>query len=410
MTELLSGGRDDRPARAWPKVAATAVVAALAVSVGLGQLHRGQPTATPTRSASPSVSLSPSQSSGMHVEPRLAGVPAAVPGGVRLVIGGRRPAVLGAGAPALRRVPMPAGWEVARVTTMAAGLLVAIQRLQQSDTAPTSRIYLLRPDGSAVLIAAANQAVAGFDGKVIFTLRAATTVPEPGNPPQVLSEVSLTGRILHRRTVPAWFDLQVDTAAGLLIAVYRPPDGPTDLRIVDRSTLAVRHRLGKTNYVLTASPTRAAWVTAGCTTAYRLVAANLATGARQTITLASGYSAGAAAFSPNGRRLAVSYYGRHPGSPGGAAPGVVDVVALTTGHRQRLPGVATGIKQAADLSWTIDGQWLAVAVGWPDSDFRRIGLWPATAGPIHLLPGRYQGGYLSGGPARGLDPLQQAAA
>jgi hypothetical protein len=331
------------------------------------------------------------------VQPQLAGVSAGSVRGVRLVAGGLHPVSVGAGAPRLGRLPVPAGWQVAGFKALPAGLLVTLARLQLSD-APSARFYLVAHDGAAALLAAADQAVARWDGQAIFTLRWAPVRPD-GSPSGrgVLSEISLSGRTLHRRQVPARFDLYADTAGGLLVGVFRTAQASADLQVVDPRTLAFRRHLGTAAYVVGATSTRAAWVTpAGCPSDCELVVADLPTGDRHTVTLARDYSPGQVAFSPDGHHLAIGYFGRHAQQAGGAAPGVVDVIDLASSHRQRLPGVDTAAKQAADLAWTPDGHWLAVAVGFTDKDSYRIGLWPTSGGPIHLLPGRYDGGSLSG--------------
>jgi len=411
MTDVLAGGSADRPPRRWPMVAAAVVAAALVVGGGLQHLRGGSldtsPAAVPSAGAlPPSVPSSPELPSpgwtawapGDDPVPQPSGVTAAgIISGVRLVVGGPHPAGLGAGAPKLGGLPVPADWEVQQVWAVPAGLLAVVQRLHMSDTEPSSKIYLVRPDGTAVLLAAGDAFVARFDGKAIFALRSGATGPgSSADHPGVLSEVSLSGRVLDRHQVSAQFYPRADTSYGLLAEVYPPGDGPVDLQLLDRRTLAVRRHVGMAGYGFGATSTRVAWITAGCTTACRLVVADLRTGSQRTVAAASGYQPGEIAVSPDGRQVAVSYYGRHPQQPGGAAPGIVDVIDLTNGHRQRIPGVATGIKQAADLSWTPDGRWLAVGVGCPTGDYRRFGLWPAAGGPVHVLPGRYAGGYLSG--------------
>lgn len=394
MAEVLTGGPPERPPRRWSRVAA-AVAAVLVVGTGAGLVVRvARPAAAPVSTPSPS----PSASSGWTasapaqdlVEPRLDGVPAPAPDGARLVVGGPHPTGVGRGAPWLGRLPVSADEAVSRVLAVPAGLVVAVQRRQLSDTQPSSKIYLVRHT-AAVLLAAADEVVVGVAGDRVFTLRYG---PSGQGRPGTLLELTLSGRVLARHSVPAGFSPQADTAAGLLVAVYPVTgNGPADLRIVDRHTLAVRQRLGQVAYVAAATSTRAAWISAGCTSRCDLTVADLPNGARRALAVANGYGVGAFAFSPDDRRIAVGYYGRHPQQPGGTAPGFVEVVTLSSGARERVPGVATGIKQVADLAWTPDGQWLAISVGWPDQDIRRVGLWPADGGPVRVLSGRYVGGY-----------------
>ncbi len=308
--------------------------------------------------------------------------------GIRLVVGGPHPTGIGRGAPRLGGVPVPADGLVTRVLAVPAGLLVQVQR-RQLDAQPAAKIYLVRRDGRTTLLTATDEVVVGWRGEEIFALRYGTTGPES---PGVLTELALSGRVLAIHSVPAGLAPQTDTAAGLVVAVYPAGgDAPANLQILDRRTLAIRQRLGKVGYVVGAISTQAAWTVPGCASTCELVVADLPTGPRRTIALAPGYGVGAVAFSFDGQRVAIGYYGRHPQQPGGAAPGIVEVVDLASGARHRVPGVNTGIKQVADLAWTPDGRWLAVAVAWSDLGFRRVGLWSARGGPIHVLPGRFPG-------------------
>lgn len=393
MAEVLSGGPADRPPRRWSRVA-TAVAAVLVLGAGVGQVVRAaRPAAAPVPTPSPSQSASSgwmtSTPDQERVQPRLDGVPAPAPDGVVLVVGGPHPTGVGRGAPWLGRLPVSADEAVSKVLAVPGGLVVAVQRRQLSDTQPSSKVYLVRHT-AALLLAAADEVVVGLRRDRVFTMwYGLSGQGRPGT----LIELTLSGQVLARHSVPAGFIPLADTADGLLVAVYPVTgDGPADLRIVDRHTLAVRQRLGRVGYVLAATSTRAAWINAGCTSRCDLTVAELPDGARRTVPVANGYGVGTLAFSPDDRRIAVGYYGRHPQQPGGTAPGFVEVVTLSSGARERVPGVATGVKQVADLAWTPAGHWLAIGVGWPDQDIRRVGLWPAKGGPVRVLPGRYVGG------------------
>lgn len=106
--------------------------------------------------------------------------------------------------------------------------------------------------------------------------------------------------------------------------------------------------------------------------------------------VAHDYGVGTLAFNPDGRTVAVSYYGRHPQQPGGSAPGFVEIVNLNTaaesGYQASRPAsnnppTCHGHRTAA--RWQM-GVGLA-------GNVRRVGLWPAAGGPVHLLPGHFSG-------------------
>lgn len=394
MADVLTGGSPDREPRRWRR-AVIALAAALVIG-GVGVLQLGRvhhratsaPMPTPVVTLSPRATPAPARVNALPVVPRFDGVVTRLARGSELIVGGPHPAVLGGTAPWLRRLPVGADEVVSKILPVPAGLVIAVQRLQLSDQ-PSSKIYFVRPSAATVvLLTAADEMVAGVDGARVYALRYG---PSGTTRPGTLLDVALSGKVLARHSVPAGLTLQADTAAGLLIAEYPTTgNGPADLRIVDRRTLAGRQQLGKVGFVVAATSTRVAWTPAGCTSQCDLTIAELPTGARHTLMVAHDYGVGTLAFNPDGRTVAVSYVGRHSQQSGGSAPGFVEIVNLNTGSRKRLPGVETGIKQSADLSWTPDGSSLAIGVGL-DGNVRRVGLWPATGGPVHLLPGRFSG-------------------
>jgi hypothetical protein len=203
--------------------------------------------------------------------------------------------------------------------------------------------------------------------------------------------VSWSGRVLARHPAPAGLGLHADTSAGLLVTIAPPGQGPTELQIVDPRTLAPRRRLGPVGYVVAATGTQAAWTSDTCTARCWLTVADLPSGTRHSVVLHRDFDPGTAAFSPDGRRLALGYFGRHPQQAGGAAPGFVEVTDLATGRTTPVPGVATGIKQTAGLAWTTDGRALAITVVRPDSDTTLAGLWPLPGGPVRVLPRIFTG-------------------
>jgi DNA-binding beta-propeller fold protein YncE len=197
--------------------------------------------------------------------------------------------------------------------------------------------------------------------------------------------------------MPATSVLSGDTVKGLLAVRLGDDTHPlSTLQLLDRSTFKVTRTLGKIGWVAGSGGTRVAWTDSQCETTCKLVTTDLSTGRQRVVPVAAGFYLAGAAFSPDGNRVAIAYYGRHPQQVGGAAAGFVDVVDLATGARHRVPGVATDIKQAADLSWTPDGRFLAISVGITDKDYRVVGLWPASGGAVQIVLPRVPGGYDGG--------------
>jgi DNA-binding beta-propeller fold protein YncE len=281
---------------------------------------------------------------------------------------------------------------VVGVQAIPAGLLVTVT-IGTGQTQPYCHVYLVRKGAAARLLTATDESFPAFDGKSIFAVHFSVT----GIDPTVVSRIDLTGRVLARHKLPPTSALSRDTVKGLLVAKLGNDAQSSTLQLLDRSTFKVTKTLGKIGWVVAGSgSTRVAWTDSQCQTTCTLITTDLSNGRQRVVPAEAGFSISVAAFSPDGNRVAIAYYGRHPEQGGGAAAGFVDVVDLTTGARHRVPGVATDIKQAADLSWTPDGHFLAIAVGITDKDYRVVGLWPASGGAVQIVLPRVPGGYDGG--------------
>ena len=306
---------------------------------------------------------------------------------MHFLIGGTRPSDVGPGPSSLAGLRLRTGESVERILPLAVGLVVQVVDLTGAE--PSSHIYWVR-DGVSTLVTRATGGVAlSSAGDRVYALDYGPPGSTGTRSLSTLLEVTLSGTVLARHRVPAGYTIAGDTPAGLLVALYSPTSGLGHLQLVNRRTLRVLRALGPVEQVIAMDSRRAAWQVTTCEETCDLAVEDFATGHRDVVTAAMGYSLANGSFSPDGRRLALAYFGRHPQQPGGAAPGFVDVQTIETRVRQRVPGVATGIKQAADLAWTPDGASLAVSVGLTTTNSRRIGLWPLTGGALKVLPGRY---------------------
>lgn len=408
MTEVISGGPPERPP-ADPRVRRAAGVLTAAAVLVAGTwvaLHRTstEPAAEHTTDAPrtpasappslPSVRIAPA------IEPTLSGVATGGPAGLRLLVGGPAltavDAVTGARDP-VDGVPLPAGRSIVQLVQVPSGTVVVVLPTPR-DAGEAGWVYLLRRGRAALEVARADGVLPGLSSGRIW----AYSYPPDGKR-ATLTALGTDGRVLSRRVLPEGWVPEADTEGGLLVSVHRG-EGPGDLSTVDPVSLRVRQSLGQSTYVVAATSRQAAWVPATPEPgADDLMTVNFRTGRQRSYRVASGFSLGTSAFSPDGRQLAIAYHGRHglvgntgpEGTNTAAAPGFVEVLDLASGDRTRVPGVGTPEKQSADLSWSPDSRWLAIGVRWPEEGYQRIGLWPASHGPLLALPDKIPGGYVS---------------
>lgn len=261
------------------------------------------------------------------------------------------------------------------------GTLVVVMPDQSGGESGPGWVYLMRPGRAPVEVLRADEVVGSArPGRVWAFIYAR----QQGGK-STLVEATTGGRMLSKRLVPEGLHLEADTGNGLLVATYRQ-EGPGELSIVDPVSLRVRRSIGQVTYVAAATSRVAAW--AICSGVCILVVGDVRGGQQpRTFQLATNAGIGAAAFSPDERRLAIAYNGRH-GFDRRGTPGFVDVLDLSTGHPTRVPGVGTPEKQAAQLCWSKDGRWLGIVVRWPEQGYQRLGVWPASGGRVVELPGR----------------------
>jgi hypothetical protein len=411
VTDQLSSG-PDRPPRPVTKVVAVCL-GLLVVQHGTGRSQKPQhvavsrtPAAVPTASqtlsptvsptARPSVGPTISQSVNVAVQAGMLGIAGPAPKGTVLLVGGPHPMVIGGSSRAFRQLPVAPGAAVSRILPVHDGYVVEVQHGELTPGQPSADIYRVRANGTATLLTRADDVVLSHDRSRVFAFHygSSDAAPTASQRRGRLVELTLTGQVLSTRSLPEGVTPLAEISAGLLVADYpTTSDGSTQVELLDSRTLAVLQQVGEGGTVL-ASDEWIAWSQPSCTSDCLLTLANLTSGAHFEIPVADDFFIGSVAVSPDGTMAAVGYDGGYPGYPQGVtAPGFVEVTNLATGQRQRVPGVATAAKQAADLAWTPDSRSLAIGVGYPDQNVRRIGLWPATGGPVLVLPGKYAGGY-----------------
>lgn len=146
--------------------------------------------------------------------------------------------------------------------------------------------------------------------------------------------------------LPAGYVIYRATDRGLLLtpAIQRP--GATADKLWDPATA----RAGRTfPRVIAASASEIAWVTP-CAPLCRVHVLDLATGQRTLVGLAGASSAANAAFSPDGRSLAleVSFFN---GADDGATATQLDVASMASGHLTVVPGTSASSDALAGFGW-----------------------------------------------------------
>ena len=213
-------------------------------------------------------------------------------------------------------------------------------------------VYFLSERGrSAALVAPANAVAPAATGRAMWL----TTYPR-GASLQLAAgtarEVGAAGGLLHAAVrLPARYMIVRGTVRGLLVATVGPHPGAIAEGLLDPAT---GHLTAVGNPVVAASATELA-VTAPCTTGpCRLMVVNLATGRSGTVVLRPGTSVADAAFSPDGRYLALQVNAAPGGADGGSAT-QLEVVATATGQLTTVPDTSLSSDALIGFGWPPGG-------------------------------------------------------
>jgi hypothetical protein len=293
--------------------------------------------------------------------PGLDGEPATAPEGLRLLVDGRHPQVLdartGAGAP-LPGLSVPDGAQV-RLRAVPGGTIADIL----DSTRPST--VLLTGGAPVTLGDGGVQAVPAARGTDLLVVQG-----------DAVRRMTRAGPVTRSWTSAQPLRLVRDTPAGLVAS------RSDDLVLLDASTGALRRIVAPRGTPLATTDAVVAWLPDSCRESCGVVVTELDTGAHQHYGLPPG-TPGEAAFSPDGRWLAVSVPGQYRNGRLAVEAGSVSVVDLRTGAVWPVPGVRTGPERQADVSWS--GPDLVLGV-WT-RDRARLALWsPVDRGPLRVLP------------------------
>jgi hypothetical protein len=381
VTDVLSSGLEpdgpSRPRRRWTTPVAGVVVAAAAAYLAV---HAGGETAADPRAAGPTPSApAPSGPVPTAATYRLRGDQGLGPTGVRLLLGGRQPAVLDTGTG--RQVPLPIRTGPVDVAELDhAGGTTTVEL--HNPFRLRARAFALGRTGLAVSLGRVLDVVPLRDGSVLTE-----DCSDPsGLGPCTLTGYAATGAVRWRRTAPGPLDLVRDTPYGLLV---RTSDGPRGgvVRLEDPRSGAAYRVLGRAASVLGADDRQVVFAPAACATQCDLILADLDDGSSRFLPENPGNPT-VAAFSRDGRRIAIGYAGMLPDdrSPGPQRDGYVVVIDQ---HRadfwQPVPAVTTGPASTALPVWSPDGR-LLLAVPTDGSGSGRVVAWRPGAPRVTILP------------------------
>jgi hypothetical protein len=208
-------------------------------------------------------------------------------------------------------------------------------------------------------------------------------------------EVSIAGAPLGLQLrLPAGYLIEQATDRGLLLAPVAPRPGTMAYLLWDPAAPQASRVF---DAVIAASTTQIAW-TPPCAARCRVQVVNLATGRQVTAELPEGRSAASAAFSPDGRFLAVEVSYSSEADDGGQAV-QLELVSTASGRPTTVPGTALSSDALISFGWPASGDTLVAELGfttkvqlmsWPPGAARlAVAVLRPQLSPASLIIGQY---------------------
>jgi hypothetical protein len=370
VPDTLSQGGDREPGP-WPRRVAVAAVVVLAAVLILQHLPRSRQS--PPRPVRPAATVTaPAASAVAEPAAAVAAVPDGItgpalswPGGLRLPATGQRPRWFWPGtgqvAPIGGLPPQRSGYEFIR----AAGgwAIQAGQGIQAGcDTCagPQRAVYFLADGAQSVTrVGLADAAAPAVTGALWLTSYPPNA--DPGTAAGTAQEVSIAGAPLGPRLrLPAGYQIEQATDRGLLLTAVAPGPGTAAYRLWEPAA----PQAGRTfNAVIAASATQIAWAPP-CATRCQVRVMDLATGRQVTAELPTGRSAANAAFSPDGRFLAVEVSFSNEANDGGQAV-QLELVSTASGRLTAVPGTWLSSDALISFGWPTSSDSLVAELSFP---------------------------------------------
>ena len=367
MSETVEFGGWPRPPR-WVWVIAG--VAAVAVLAGVIVAHTGSRPAAPISAAtSPAAPGNGGrQPAGLPAPPRnparMTGRPLPHDTGLRLALGGRRPAWLwvatGRTEPIGGLPRRDNGYQLIRVTGGWAAMPFPSSNGPCINCAPRPMPVYYFADGSreaSRLGAADFVAPAAAKGAVwLVSYHAGAFMPDTAGTAQ---EFSVSGAALGpQRRLPRGYVIDQGTSSGLLLV---PELARTNAIRYELWEPGTGQAIRSFQNVIAASPSQIAWMPP-CTAHCTVHVLNVDGAPGRVIPLAGRSQSYLGAFSPDGRLLALLVTARI-GTNGTVMADRLVVAAVATGRLTAIPGTTIGAGNGVDLGWQAAGGQLVADVG-----------------------------------------------
>jgi hypothetical protein len=354
MPDTVSQGDGGKPGP-WPRRAAAAAVLVLAAVVTVQHLPRSRHS--PARPAQAAATVTAPVAASGTAEPAAAvpdGITGPVlswPGGLRLPATGQRPAWLWPGAGQLVPIgglpPQRSGYQFTRA---AGGWAIQAGPGTQAGcgtcAGPRRPVYFLADRARSATRVGLADAVAPAAAGALW-LTSYPPAADPGTAAGTAREVTITGAPLGPQLrLPAGYLIEQATNRGLLLAPVVPRPGTMADQLWDP---AARQASRSFDAVIAASATQIAWAPP-CAARCRVEVVNLDSGREVTAELPAGRSAASAAFSPDGRFLAVEVSFSNEADDGGQAV-QLELVSMASGRLTAVPGTALSSDALISFGW-----------------------------------------------------------
>jgi len=397
------GGGERGP---WPRRVAAAVVLLLAAVLIVQHLPRSRHSPVRPPRAAATVTAPAAASGGAEPSAALPAVPDGImgpalswPGGLRLPVAGQRPAWFWPGTGQVMRIgglpPQRSGYQFIRV---AGGWAVQAAPGAQAGcgtcVGPPHAVYFLADGTQSVSQVGLADAVApGAVGTLWLT--SYPSEADPRTAAGTAQEVSVAGAPLGPQLkLPAGYLIEQATDRGLLLAPVAPRPGTMADQLRDPAAWQASRSF---DAVIAASPTQIAWAPR-CAARCRVQVVNLATGRQVTAELPEGRSAANAAFSPDGRFLAVEVSFSSEADDGGQAV-QLELVSTASARLTAVPGTWLSSDALISFGWPSSSDNLVAELGFttkvqllswrPGASRPAVAVLGPRQSPASLIIGRY---------------------
>lgn len=349
--DVLSAGDPGRP----PLPRGLLVAAALVLLVGVGgwQLLNRPDDKKPSTAATalpgrpPSATPQPSEPSPSVLDNRLT---LGQPTGTRLVFGGRSLVDIGLDDGTVRTAELPG--EVLQTLHVRGGEVLLVSTTP--DAIPAA-LFIPADRSTQVRIGAARSLIPAADDGHVWLAQAAQATGR-------LSKVDLTGRVRQTEDLGTWRVAIRETSYGMLTRAIREFSSTLELWDLAAQRTTRSYWRAASFVVVAADSEHAAFSLPWCTRPEcPLKIAVIGTGEILDVSTPPGWGTGAAAFSPDGRRLAV--FGRLTTRNQPEVQQVLLIRDMGTGASEVATGVGPDTPRESLLAWSRDSAFVFASAG-----------------------------------------------